>query len=352
MNGRREAARPEPARSGAAASKVLEVDVARGFFGRARGMLCRAPLPARVGLLLERTRCVHGIGMGRSLDLLFLDAASNVCRVCTLAPLGSRACARAIMVVEFEAGELAALDVRVGDRVELLRRDPRVPTSASDAGTAAIDHGASCAMVVALLSVLLLSTNAQAQLAGVFPPGWVSRFEGRAESLYRANEDAAAIQAFETLARMDPSLRALSVLRIGNVHQRHGRHWQALQAYHEALELPAPPDDRMREAQRKALTNLLQLLDSFADVAARALADPPEVTTSAPVPPHPVPPRLESPVPASPIPASPFPMTSVGAAPVGEARSGSGALPKIEYLPVSRSAPTLPSGGGRARRSW
>ena len=241
--------------------RVVRVEVANGFFGRARGLLFGRRLPSGVGLLFERTRSVHGFGMDRALDLAFIDAESVVRRICVLAPMRWQRCERASAVIEFEAGEVARLGVRAGDRLSLMRRTVAVPVLPRAIG------------LVLLLAAMGQSIEAHAQMSGVFSPGWVARFAARAESLYRSGEDVAAIQAWETVARMDHAQQAQSLLRIGNVHQRNGRRWDAMQTYSQLLVWRPDIDESEREARRKALSNLLELHETMAAQAARVLDD-------------------------------------------------------------------------------
>ncbi|MGE0310610.1 MAG: DUF192 domain-containing protein [Lautropia sp.] len=312
--------------------RPVEVRIAAGFLGRARGLIGRPPLPPGVGLLLERTRCVHGLGMRRTLDLVFVDADSIVRRVCALPPMRWRGCIGAASVLEFEAGQADALDLRVGDRLDW----SSVP--ARNGGTAARAGGFAAAIVL-----LAQPSQGDAQMAGAFPPGWVARFEARAESLYRAGEDAAAIQAWETLVRMDPSRRALGALRVGNVHQRHDRPWRAMRSYQQALEAAPDPDERMLDARRKALSNLLGLLDAVAERAADALdrhVDPatPRLAPSAAIADDPSPSASAS-ASASAL-ASTSASASASAMPAMSAVPSAtpGGMPRIEYL---RSSPPL-----------
>lgn len=277
MNGPDSMSRPDSPPSGSAPSgsapvdergpRIVRVAEARGFLGRARGLLFRPPLPDGVGLLFEQTRCVHGFGLDRSLDLAFIDSSAIVRRLCALAPMRWRHCLGAQAVVEFEAGGIVRLGLRDGDRLRLLR----------GAFLATAMTGLLCvtlALGVMVSGAALLPRDVQAQMNGVFSAGWVARFVARAESLYQSGEDGAAIQAWETVARMDSARIAQSVLRIGNVHQRNGREWEAMRQYSRLLSQPQGYDAVSIDARRKALLNLHELHGAMADQAARALDAP------------------------------------------------------------------------------
>jgi uncharacterized membrane protein (UPF0127 family) len=73
---------------------------------RRRGLARLDALPAGYGLLLERCRSVHTIGMRFALDLLWLDDAGTVVRHDrAVAPRRLRTCRHAHSVVEVSAGD-------------------------------------------------------------------------------------------------------------------------------------------------------------------------------------------------------------------------------------------------------
>ena len=57
-----------------------QVEVARGWWGRACGLLGRRELPAGHGLLLQPCSAIHTLGMRFALDVVFLDAQGRVLR--------------------------------------------------------------------------------------------------------------------------------------------------------------------------------------------------------------------------------------------------------------------------------
>lgn len=90
-----------------AGSLALQVSVARGFWGRARGLLGRRELPAAHGLLLQPCSALHTLGMRFALDVLFLDAQGRVVRVCRRVPphrLLIRGGPNAVAALELPAG--------------------------------------------------------------------------------------------------------------------------------------------------------------------------------------------------------------------------------------------------------
>jgi uncharacterized membrane protein (UPF0127 family) len=67
---------------------VERVERAAGLLERLQGLLGRDGLPAGRGLLIERCRAVHTIGMRFALDVVFLDRKWRVCRVRRAVPPG------------------------------------------------------------------------------------------------------------------------------------------------------------------------------------------------------------------------------------------------------------------------
>ena len=61
---------------------VEHVEVASGMFDRMRGLLGRCVLPIGHGLLIKACGSVHTVGMQFPIDVIFIDRAWQVCRVC------------------------------------------------------------------------------------------------------------------------------------------------------------------------------------------------------------------------------------------------------------------------------
>ncbi len=67
---------------------VGNLEVATTLLARMRGLLGRADLPVGQGLLIEACGSVHTVGMRFALDVVFLDKAWRVRRVCQSVPPG------------------------------------------------------------------------------------------------------------------------------------------------------------------------------------------------------------------------------------------------------------------------
>lgn len=90
---------------------------------RIRGLLGRAPLADREGLLIERARRIHTIGMRYEIDVLFCDAELRVLHIVrAMKPQRvTRYVRRARFTLELPSG--AATGIELGDRLRLVQ-DP------------------------------------------------------------------------------------------------------------------------------------------------------------------------------------------------------------------------------------
>lgn len=100
-------------------SRPCRVVAARGFVGRAAGLLALPPLKPGEALLISPCGSVHSFGMRYAIDVVFCDREGRVLRVArALQP--RRLCVggwRARWVLELLAGEAARLGIRSGARV-------------------------------------------------------------------------------------------------------------------------------------------------------------------------------------------------------------------------------------------
>lgn len=104
---------------------AARVEVARTFWQRARGLLGRRALPEGEGLLIERCRQIHMVGMTFPIDVLHVQRLSategRVARVLAaiqpfrLGPLVWRS----DYVIELPAGTAARTGTRAGHRIAL-----------------------------------------------------------------------------------------------------------------------------------------------------------------------------------------------------------------------------------------
>ena len=95
-----------------------EALLADGPLARMKGLLGRASLSAREGLLLRPTSSVHTAFMRFPIDVVFLDRDLRVLRVVRdLKPWRAAGCRGARAVLELSAGESERRGVRPGDRI-------------------------------------------------------------------------------------------------------------------------------------------------------------------------------------------------------------------------------------------
>ena len=309
----------------APAATVLHVRRACGFLERARGLLARPAVAPGCGLLLHGVNAVHGFGMCRAIDLVFLDDQCIVLRWLRLAPWRIARCAAASAVLEMRAGEADRLQLRTGSRLELravgdIFSQPaagdvspgvaRKVASTPQAGCGCANPSAkrrslemrSCILMLASAAATLGQEATAAADAGpsgrpaavssipastrarTLDPTTLRRFEAEADALYRGSApqvaDTELVRLYETLATAAPQRRTHAWLRIGNIHQRAGAVGAAMDAYRKALH-EADADAQAAAAadsRRKALLNLASLA---LEQARQALASlPPSLPTA------------------------------------------------------------------------
>ena len=89
---------------------------AANAFERTRGLLGRPPLATGEGLLIDRCRMVHTVGMRYALDLIFLDAGGHIRKmVPNVLPLRIAGAYSAQSTLELPAGALAELGLQLGE---------------------------------------------------------------------------------------------------------------------------------------------------------------------------------------------------------------------------------------------
>lgn len=85
---------------------------------RMRGLLGRPPLQAGQALLITPCSSVHTVGMRHTLDIVFLDAADRIVKLCRgVAPLRAATAWRARHAVELAAGDIDRLGLAPGQRL-------------------------------------------------------------------------------------------------------------------------------------------------------------------------------------------------------------------------------------------
>ncbi len=100
------------------APTVAHVWYAQTPWQRLRGLLGRAQLEEREGLLLSPCHSIHTLGMRYPLDIVFLDAARQIIKcVPHLKPFRLAAARDAHYTLELTAGRIARANIKVGDQL-------------------------------------------------------------------------------------------------------------------------------------------------------------------------------------------------------------------------------------------
>ncbi|ANA34926.1 hypothetical protein VZ52_09430 [Ralstonia mannitolilytica] len=89
------------------------VALAQTFMQRLRGLLGHRSLEPGQALWLARCGSIHTVGMRYPIDVVFLDRAGRVTKVCEAVPPGAaRGSLRAVSALEFRAREAMRLGIR------------------------------------------------------------------------------------------------------------------------------------------------------------------------------------------------------------------------------------------------
>ncbi len=115
----------------------LHIDWARTWCQRARGLLGRPAPEHGKALGLQPCASIHTVGMAYPIDVVFVDQAGYVLKLYLgLSPWRMAACLSAKAVLELCEGQIAALGIRPGHRIEPLepgllgaRSEHRIPTT-------------------------------------------------------------------------------------------------------------------------------------------------------------------------------------------------------------------------------
>ncbi|ASJ71951.1 DUF192 domain-containing protein [Granulosicoccus antarcticus] len=90
---------------------------AESFLARLRGIKAFDRLESDESLLFERSSCVHGYGMQRALDLVFVDREWQILKVTSLGINRVEKCKGAHAVFELEQGNAVQLGLKEGCRL-------------------------------------------------------------------------------------------------------------------------------------------------------------------------------------------------------------------------------------------
>ena len=98
-----------------------EVALARSFWSRLVGLLGRAGLAPQAGLVFERCRAVHTVGMRFPIDVVFVDRAWRIVHLRSQVPPGRLVgpVRKAWGVVELAPGTISRTGLWEGDQLRL-----------------------------------------------------------------------------------------------------------------------------------------------------------------------------------------------------------------------------------------
>lgn len=86
---------------------------------RARGLLARPPLAINEGLMIAPCSSIHTFGMKYPLDIVFVDSAGKIVKMCkNLAKWRVAAAFNAAWTLELFAGEVERLQLTVGQQLQ------------------------------------------------------------------------------------------------------------------------------------------------------------------------------------------------------------------------------------------
>ena len=99
---------------------TLEVEIAKNFFSRLRGLMFRKKLEAGRGLLLAPCDGVHMFFMRFAIDVVYLDKNFYIKKIVRSLPpwLGVSFCFGAWAALELPAGEAEHLKLEVGQKFQ------------------------------------------------------------------------------------------------------------------------------------------------------------------------------------------------------------------------------------------
>ena len=100
---------------------MIKIEKADTFFKRLRGLIGKKNLPQGRGLMIVPCNSIHMLFMKFPIDAIFIDKNFVIKKIAANLPTwtGISFCAGAWAVVEIRAGEVARLNLRVGQTLEV-----------------------------------------------------------------------------------------------------------------------------------------------------------------------------------------------------------------------------------------
>ena len=105
-----------------AGSGTLSLCITESTLERMRGLLGRAPLGPGEAMVIDACNMVHTVGMRYPIDVVFVDRAGTILRICeAVPPLRMRVCFGARQVIELAGGEAARHGLAAGQVLRIAR---------------------------------------------------------------------------------------------------------------------------------------------------------------------------------------------------------------------------------------
>ncbi len=97
---------------------TLDVEIAKSFFSRLRGLMMRRRLPEGRGLLLAPCNSIHMLFMRFAIDVVYLDEDFRIKKIArdVMPWLGMSICLGAWGALELPSGEAKRLKLEVGQK--------------------------------------------------------------------------------------------------------------------------------------------------------------------------------------------------------------------------------------------
>lgn len=102
--------------------------VAASIWHRTRGLLGRKPLHKNEGLLLQKCKMIHTLGMRHAIDIVFISANGEILKIeSSVKPMRLVWCWKARAAIELLAGNALVLGLRLGDTLVLSKSNKPIP---------------------------------------------------------------------------------------------------------------------------------------------------------------------------------------------------------------------------------
>lgn len=98
---------------------LLHAHVANNWVARLKGLFAYGPLGVTDALVISPCSAVHTIGLGFTIDVVFIDEQGLVLRCMQLKPFSIAICRQAHQVIEMRDGGLRRFELSVGQKLSI-----------------------------------------------------------------------------------------------------------------------------------------------------------------------------------------------------------------------------------------